>query len=47
MANLSRHHVGRKLAAFEGAGWIQCGYNRVKLLVPEALTAFAYGDTEV
>jgi CRP-like cAMP-binding protein len=47
MANLSRHHVGRKLAAFEGAGWIECGYNRVKLLDPEALAAFAYGDTEV
>jgi Crp-like helix-turn-helix domain len=25
MANLSRDHVGRKLAAFEAAGWIACG----------------------
>ena len=23
MANLSRHHVGRKLASFETAGWIE------------------------
>jgi CRP/FNR family transcriptional regulator, cyclic AMP receptor protein len=37
MANLSRHHVGRKLAAFEAAGWIACGYNRVRLLDAEGL----------
>lgn len=30
MANLSRHHVGRKLAAFESEGWIGCGYSRVR-----------------
>lgn len=46
MANLSRHHVGRKLAEFEAAGWITCGYNRVKLLDAEALAAFAYRDDE-
>ena len=46
MANLSRHHVGRKLASFEAAGWISCGYNRVRLLDAEALAAFAYGDDE-
>lgn len=46
MANLSRHHVGRKLASFEAAGWIACGYNRVRLLDAEALAAFAYGDEE-
>lgn len=46
MANLSRHHVGRKLASFEAEGWISCGYNRVRLLDAEALAAFAYGDEE-
>jgi CRP-like cAMP-binding protein len=44
MANLSRHHVGRKLAEFETAGWIACGYNRIRLLDPEGLAGFAYGD---
>jgi CRP/FNR family transcriptional regulator len=44
MANLSRHHVGRKLAAFEAAGWIACGYNRIRLLDANGLAAFAYGD---
>lgn len=46
MANLSRHHVGRKLADFEARGWISCGYNRIRLLDPEALSAFAYADDE-
>jgi CRP/FNR family transcriptional regulator, cyclic AMP receptor protein len=46
MANLSRHHVGRKLAVFEAAGWIACGYNRVQLLDPGSLAAFACGDDE-
>lgn len=46
MANLSRHHVGRRLAAFEAAGWIACGYNRIRLLDAEGLAAFAYGDEE-
>lgn len=46
MANLSRHHVGRKMAAFEAAGWIGCGYNRVRLLDADALAAFAYGDED-
>ena len=46
MSNLSRHHVGRKLAGFEAAGWIVCGYNRIRLLDAEALAAFAYGDDE-
>lgn len=44
MANLSRHHVGRKLAAFEAKGWIGCGYNRIRLTDAEGLSAFAYGD---
>lgn len=44
MANLSRHHVGRKLAVFEAAGWIACGYNRIRLLDAEALAEYAYGD---
>ncbi len=46
MANLSRHHVGRKLASFEAAGWISCGYNRIRLINAEALAVFAYGDEE-
>jgi hypothetical protein len=46
-ANLSRHHVGRKLAALEAAGWIACGYNRIRLVDAEGLAAFAYGDDEV
>ena len=46
MANLSRHHVGRKLASFEKAGWISCGYNRVRLVDAEAPSAFAYGDED-
>ena len=46
MSNLSRHHVGRKLAAFEAADWIACGYNRVRLMDADALAAFAYGDDE-
>lgn len=44
MANLSRHHVGRKLAEFEAEGWIGCGYNRIRLFDVEGLAAFAYGD---
>ena len=44
MSNLSRHHVGRKLASFEASGWIACGYNRIRLLDAEALGAFAYAD---
>jgi CRP-like cAMP-binding protein len=46
MAVLSRYHVGRKLAVFEAEGWIACGYNRIRLLDPEGLAAFAYGDEE-
>ena len=44
MANLSRHHVGGKLAEFEAKGWIRCGYNRIRLFDVEGLAAFAYGD---
>jgi CRP/FNR family transcriptional regulator, cyclic AMP receptor protein len=44
MSNLSRHHVGRKLAIFEKNGWVRCGYNRIQLLDVEGLTSFAYGD---
>ncbi len=46
MANLSRHHVGRKLALFESAGWIAGGYNRIRLLDPDGLADFAYGDED-
>jgi CRP-like cAMP-binding protein len=44
MANLSRHHVGRKLAGFAAAGWIACGYNRIRLLDAEGLAGFAYSE---
>ena len=43
-ADLARFHVGRKLASFVAAGWIDTGYNRIRLLDAEALAAFAYGD---
>lgn len=46
MANLSRHHVGRKLAGFEAAGWVRCRYNRILILDAAALAAYAY-DTKV
>lgn len=46
MANVSRLYVGRKLAGFEAAGWIACGYNRIRLLDPEGLAGFAFGDEE-
>lgn len=46
MANLSRHHVGRKLAMFESAGWIAGAYNRIRLLDPAGLANFAYGDED-
>lgn len=46
MANLSRHHVGRKLADFEAHGWISCGYNRIRLDDPEALLNYAYTDDD-
>jgi CRP-like cAMP-binding protein len=46
MANLSRHHVGRKLSDFEAAGWIACGWGRIRLLDAEGLSAYAYGDDE-
>jgi CRP-like cAMP-binding protein len=46
MANLSRHHVGRKLASFEAQRWIVCGYNRIRLVNADALAVFAYADEE-
>lgn len=46
MSNLSRHHVGRKLADFERAGWIGCGYGRIRLLDVTGLAAFAYADED-
>jgi CRP-like cAMP-binding protein len=46
MANLSRHHVGRKLGEFEQRRWISCSYNRINLLDADALSSFAYGDEE-
>lgn len=46
MANLSRHHVGRKLADFEAAGWVACGYNRIRIIDAQGLAAFAYAEDD-
>lgn len=46
MANLSRRHVGCKLAAFEAQCWIRCAYNRIGLLNVEGMATFAYGATD-
>lgn len=46
MANVSRHHVGRKLAVFEKQGWILCGYNRIQLRDLAALANYAYGSDD-
>lgn len=46
MANLSRHHVGRKLAHFEAAGWVACGYNRIRIIDAQGLAAFAYAEDD-
>lgn len=46
MANLSRHHVGRKLSGFEARGWVRCSYGHIRLLNAEALADFAYADAE-
>lgn len=46
VAKVSRLYVGRKLAEFESAGCIACGYNRINLPKPVALAAFAYGGDE-
>ena len=42
MANVLRALVNRTLAQFEAEGWVRLGYNRVAILDPEALAAFAY-----
>ncbi len=44
MANASRHHVNRVLQQFARAGWIATSYNHMRLLDPQALTAFACSD---
>ncbi|MFC7476859.1 Crp/Fnr family transcriptional regulator [Dankookia sp. GCM10030260] len=42
MANVSRNMVNRTLAEFETAGWVRLGYNRLAILDPESLAAFAF-----
>ena len=42
MANASRNMVNRTLAAFVAAGWVRLGYNRIAILDPVALAAFAF-----
>ncbi|WP_158292029.1 Crp/Fnr family transcriptional regulator [Paracraurococcus ruber] len=43
MSNASRDLVNRTLAEFEAKGWVRLGYNRMAVLEPEALAAFAFG----
>jgi len=44
MANLSRSQVNAALGRFRASGWIDIGYNRIRLLDVEGLLAFAYED---
>ncbi|MFL1462487.1 Crp/Fnr family transcriptional regulator [Roseococcus sp. DSY-14] len=41
MANASRQMVNRCLADFASRGWVRVGYQRIAILVPAALSAFA------
>jgi CRP/FNR family cyclic AMP-dependent transcriptional regulator len=41
MANASRQIVNRALSRFAGSGWIALGYQRIAVLDPAALAAFA------
>jgi CRP-like cAMP-binding protein len=45
MANLSRSQVNATLGRFRAAGWIDIGYNRIRLLDVEGLKTFAYSDS--
>jgi CRP-like cAMP-binding protein len=44
MANASRHRVNKILADFARAGWVEVGYNRVRILDAAGLAAFSHGD---
>jgi CRP-like cAMP-binding protein len=46
MANASRQVVNRALARFERNGWIALGYQRIAVLDPAALAAFANAADE-
>lgn len=41
MANASRQMVNRCLADFAGRGWVRVAYQRIAILAPSALSAFA------
>lgn len=41
MANASRQMVNRCLAGFTSRGWVSVGYQRIAILAPSALSAFA------
>lgn len=43
MANASRNHTNRTLDQFRKAGWVALGYNRIAVLDPVALAAYAEG----
>ena len=44
MANVSRHHVNRILGTFRRAGWIDVGYQRIRLDHVAALKRFAWEE---
>lgn len=44
MANVSRNLANTALRDFRAAGWVESGYNRIRVIDREALAAFAYGE---
>jgi CRP-like cAMP-binding protein len=44
MANMSRHQVNRTLGILRRYGWLELGYNCIRLLDVPALMAFAYSE---
>ena len=44
MANVSRNLANTALVRMRESGWIETGYNRLKVIDRPALAAFAYGE---
>ncbi len=44
MANVSRNLANNALRDFRAAGWLESGYNRIRVTDRDALAAFAYGE---
>lgn len=44
MANVSRNLANTALRDFRAAGWVESGYNRIRVTDRDALAAFAYGE---